>query len=115
MLAKRFIQLNSIVICVDIDEHELNKTIEEIKNELKLMNQSTNKRIHGYKVDVSSYEQIKMLIKHVNKEVGNISILINNAGIAYGKSLIDLNETEIKRTFEVNIFSQFWLCKLNRI
>ena len=48
----------------------------------------------------------------IKKEVGSVSILINNAGIMnHGKLFLQLSEEEIMRLFNVNLFSHFWLCK----
>ena len=47
--------------------------------------------------------------KQVHSEVGNVSILINNAAIVTGKTILDATDESIHRTFEVNLFSQFWV------
>jgi all-trans-retinol dehydrogenase (NAD+) len=44
----------------------------------------------------------------VHKEVGSVSILINNAGFMAVKSLLDHTETDVRRTFDVNIIAHFW-------
>ncbi len=62
--------------------------------------------------DVASYDEIKSLMKKIEKDIGNVTILVNNAGIMNGfKNLTDLSEIEIRRIFDVNILSHFWLCK----
>jgi all-trans-retinol dehydrogenase (NAD+) len=51
-------------------------------------------------------------MKKIEKDIGNVTILVNNAGIMNGfNNLIDLSEAEIRRIFDVNILSHFWLCK----
>jgi NAD(P)-dependent dehydrogenase (short-subunit alcohol dehydrogenase family) len=51
-------------------------------------------------------------MKKIEKDIGNVTILVNNAGIMNGfKYLTDLSEAEIRRIFDVNILSHFWLCK----
>jgi all-trans-retinol dehydrogenase (NAD+) len=39
---------------------------------------------------------------------GPIDILINNAGVVTGKSLLDASPAEIERTFDVNVLALFW-------
>ncbi|GAB4170367.1 MAG: SDR family oxidoreductase [Calditrichia bacterium] len=45
------------------------------------------------------------------KSIGGIDILINNAGIVTGKSLLESSEEEIERTFNINTLSHFWTIK----
>lgn len=39
---------------------------------------------------------------------GPIDILINNAGIVSGQSILDLSDAQIERTFDVNVLALFW-------
>jgi NAD(P)-dependent dehydrogenase (short-subunit alcohol dehydrogenase family) len=42
--------------------------------------------------------------------VGDVSILVNNAGIILnGKSILDLNDIAVERTFRVNALAHFWV------
>lgn len=49
-----------------------------------------------------------MLVK-VKKEIGDVNILVNNAGIVSGKKLLELDDSEIERTFKVNTMAHFWV------
>jgi all-trans-retinol dehydrogenase (NAD+) len=49
--------------------------------------------------------------KKVITEIGNPTVLINNAGVMPGKTLIDATKKDIELTFNVNILSHFWLIK----
>jgi all-trans-retinol dehydrogenase (NAD+) len=108
-MAKHFLKLNSIVICVDINEKNLDEAINEFKNQFKLSD--TQRRLFSYKIDVSFYDQIKALVKQIKNDVGDVTIVVNNAGILNKvKLLTDLSEDEIRRIFDVNILAHFWLC-----
>ena len=52
-------------------------------------------------------------IKHMSHEIlqhhGTVHILINNAGIVFGKTLLELEDSEIISTFAVNTLPLFWL------
>uniref|UniRef100_H0VQC6 Hydroxysteroid 17-beta dehydrogenase 13 n=1 Tax=Cavia porcellus TaxID=10141 RepID=H0VQC6_CAVPO len=50
-------------------------------------------------------------INKVKKEVGDISILVNNAGAIYPADLLSTKDEEITKTFEVNILAHFWITK----
>lgn len=43
--------------------------------------------------------------------VGPIDLLINNAGVVSGKSLLETSNDQIRRTFEVNTLALFWTTK----
>lgn len=45
----------------------------------------------------------------VKKEVGDVTILINNAGILIGKKFCDLTDEDFEKTFRINFFSQVWV------
>lgn len=43
--------------------------------------------------------------------VGDVTIVINNAGVVSGKTLLDIDDASIQRTFDVNILAHFWVLK----
>ncbi|NXM87134.1 RDHE2 dehydrogenase, partial [Oenanthe oenanthe] len=47
----------------------------------------------------------------VKKEVGDVTILINNAGILIGKKFCDLTDEDFEKTLRINFFSQVWTLK----
>ncbi len=46
--------------------------------------------------------------KIVLDKMGTVDILVNNAGIVSGKPLLELRESSIRRTFDVNVIGHFW-------
>jgi len=59
--------------------------------------------------DVSSGSDVKAMVARVERELGPIDILINNAGIALTRGVDDLTEEDFDRTILVNLKSAF-LC-----
>lgn len=59
------------------------------------------------KCDVSKKEHVKGVCEAI-VESGKSIVLINNAGIAYGKRILDMSPEEIERTLDVNLKSNFW-------
>jgi len=66
-----------------------------------------NKGFHTYLVDVSNRKTVFETQRKVKSEIGAIDILINNAGVVAGKSLMDLTEKQIRLTMDVNVTSHF--------
>ncbi|KAL4931223.1 uncharacterized protein BDV17DRAFT_23565 [Aspergillus undulatus] len=67
--------------------------------------------VHFYKVDVTSPSYIKRTASLTRKAHGDITILINNAGVAYSNPILNSTEEETRHTFDVNVLSHFWTVK----
>jgi short-subunit dehydrogenase len=64
-----------------------------------------------YKVDLTSSAAIKEVATQTRKEHGHPTILINNAGVGFGGSILEEPEAKIRLTMEVNTLSHFWTVK----
>ncbi len=66
----------------------------------------------SYKVcDVSSWQQVEVAVKAIVDELGNIDVLINNAGVTYGGRIEDASPESIQHTFDVNVVGALYLTK----
>jgi len=62
--------------------------------------------------DISLEENCKKIIEETISHFGKIDILVNNAAVQYEQEDIkDITAEQLDRTFRVNIYSQFFLCK----
>lgn len=52
---------------------------------------------------------ILRLFFQVKKEVGDVSILVNNAGIVTGKRFIESPDSLVEKTMQVNTMAHFWV------
>ncbi|KAK6618025.1 hypothetical protein RUM44_002467 [Polyplax serrata] len=99
-LAKQYGELGSVVICVDVNPTTNESTARELKK--------LGIKVHTYTCDVRSRENVLQMAEKIQKEVGDVSILINNAGIMPCKKFLAHQPEEIKRIFDVNVFAHFW-------
>ena len=53
----------------------------------------------------------RALVYDVAKQVGDIDILINNAGIVTGKTILDCPDHMMEKTVQVNTIAHFWTIK----
>ncbi|PQE20709.1 hypothetical protein CJF30_00002028 [Rutstroemia sp. NJR-2017a BBW] len=60
-----------------------------------------------YKCDVGDSEQVAKAAREIERDLGTPTILINNAAIVNGKTLLDLSLSEIEKTFRVNVLGAF--------
>ncbi|KAI0960464.1 hypothetical protein AcW1_004970 [Taiwanofungus camphoratus] len=72
---------------------------------------SENYNVNYYKCDVSRWEEVEAVSKKIIEEIGQPTILINNAGVVQGKLLVDLSPEDIQQTFAVNTLAHFWTLK----
>lgn len=101
LMALKFAKLGATIVCVDINQTANESTVEEIKNQ--------GFKARGYKCDCSSREDIYRVADLVKNEVGEVTILINNAGIVSGKKFMETEDWKIQKTMEVNTMAHFWV------
>lgn len=63
------------------------------------------------KLDITNPENVKQTIKFINKEHGNIDVLINNAGYGLVSTIEDLDEKEMFDQYNINVFGLLRVCK----
>jgi all-trans-retinol dehydrogenase (NAD+) len=62
----------------------------------------------GFVVDLSDRAALQATCAAVQRSRGGVDILINNAGIVSGKTLLECSDEAIERTFQVNALASFW-------
>lgn len=103
LMAIEFAKLGAIIVAWDISDSALNKT-------KKLVEQNGSK-CFTFNVDVTDRKKVYETATKVKQDVGVVYILVNNAGIVFGKNLLDLEDEEILKTIDVNAISHFWTIK----
>ncbi|NXF37022.1 RDHE2 dehydrogenase, partial [Nyctibius bracteatus] len=104
LLALKFASLGATLVLWDINE-------EGLKETSRLAQENRAVRVHCYICDCSKRQDIYGVADQVKKEVGDVSILVNNAGIVTGKRFIDSPDSLVEKTMDVNIMAHFWTCK----
>lgn len=62
-----------------------------------------------FRCDVTKREEVLQVNERIKKEVGDVTVLINNAGIMPCHRLLEHKPQEIIKMFEVNVFAHFWV------
>lgn len=63
----------------------------------------------NFRCDVSKREDVVELASKIVKEVGDVSVLVNNAGIMPCHPFTMSSSDEIKKIFDINVFAHFWV------
>ncbi|XP_049883050.1 epidermal retinol dehydrogenase 2-like isoform X1 [Pectinophora gossypiella] len=100
-VALRFGRLGGTIICVDINATGNQETVEMIK--------ADKGKAFRYECDVTDREAVNNMAEKLRREVGEVTMLINNAGIMPCKPIMEHNEVDIKRVFDINIIAHLWL------
>lgn len=91
------------IVCVDINAEANAETVNNIN--------SQRGSAIGFACDLSNEKDVESLAESVKSSVGEVDILINNAGIVTGKEFL-LSPNKMNRlTMAVNTESHFWTTK----
>jgi all-trans-retinol dehydrogenase (NAD+) len=97
-------QHGATVVAWDIDGGRLDVLVKEIDD-------IAPGRGHSYVVDVTDAALVTKTAAQVESEVGPVDVLILNAGVINGKLIEELSESEIRKTFDVNVLGLYWATK----
>uniref|UniRef100_A0A8D8HFB2 Short-chain dehydrogenase/reductase 3 n=3 Tax=Culex pipiens TaxID=7175 RepID=A0A8D8HFB2_CULPI len=92
------------IVIVDIDLKSAENTCADLREK--------GVKAYCYRVDVSSFEQVKSLATIVYQDIGPVDILVNNAGLIHFTFLQDSSEQDVNRLIDVNVKSYIWTTKV---
>ncbi|XP_066508609.1 epidermal retinol dehydrogenase 2-like [Hoplias malabaricus] len=104
LLALEFAAMDVSLVLWDINVDGLKETAQAVK-------EKGASRVNYYRVDCSDRDAVYRLADQVKREVGDVTILINNAGIVTGKKFLDSPDAVIEKTLQVNTMAHFWTYK----
>ncbi len=86
------------------DEKAAQATVDEIE--------AAGGTARRYLATVDDYDHVRAMVAMVEDELGPISILVNNAGVASrGLSVVDTDPAELRRVMGIDAFGSHYLCK----
>ena len=68
----------------------------------------TTSNVHYYSCDLRSPSSVNAVADEVRAQVGHPTVVINNAGVARGKTILEAQPSDVRFTFDVNTFALFW-------
>ncbi|XP_043108600.1 short-chain dehydrogenase/reductase 3b [Puntigrus tetrazona] len=83
------------------------KCLKEACEEISLM----GTECHYFVCDVANREEVYKQAKVVREKVGDVTILVNNAAVVHGKSLLDSDDDALLKSQHINTMGQFWTTK----
>ncbi|XP_056130875.1 retinol dehydrogenase 10-like [Lampris incognitus] len=67
--------------------------------------------VYTYTVDLSRRHSVYETADRVRRDAGDVTILVNNAGVVAGRRLLDCPDELLERTLLVNCHALFWMTK----
>ncbi len=68
-------------------------------------------KAYVYKCDVSNEPKLKGMFNKIQKDIGKIDVIINNAGICKDNNITDKNANEFMSVIKNNLLSTYLVCK----
>nr|XP_056711120.1 estradiol 17-beta-dehydrogenase 11-like isoform X2 [Euleptes europaea] len=102
-MAYEFAKHRSRLVLWDINKQGVEETAAECRR--------LGATAHAFVVDCSNKEEIYCTAEKVKEEIGDVSILMNNAGVIAPTDLLSTEDCEIQKMFEVNILAHYWTSK----
>lgn len=104
LVAVQFARHGAILVLWDVNQ-------EGNKETARLAKMNGAERVYIYVCDCSKRTEVYRVAEQVKREIGDVGILINNAGIVTGKKFIDAPDNLVEKTIEVNTLAHFWTYK----
>ena len=102
-IVKRLLESGAIVCATSSNSQNLSN----LKNDFDQYKEN----LHTFIADLSSTSDVNNLCESVSKKIGDIDILINNAGVLHLESLENSSDELLRKSFEVNFFAPFALTR----
>jgi len=96
-------RLGAIIVCVDINETTNNDTVKMVQEEGNVA--------FGFQCDVSDCAHVESIARQIWKEVGEVSIVFNNAGVRLVRPFVQYTQAQIEKMISVNLMGQMWVLR----
>ena len=103
-IAEAYAAAGAQIVFNDINQELVNKGLKAYE-ELGI-------NAYGFVCDVTNETQVNELIETVEKTVGPINILVNNAGISYGGLGVMTSISMLREVFQINYFAQIQIMQM---
>jgi len=103
LMAIRFAKLGCRLVLWDMNSDSNKETAAECEE--------LGAQVNAYTCDLGRRDNVYSVANKVKDEVGDVDILINNAGIVTGKKILDCSDAMMQKTMDVNAVAHFWTVK----
>jgi 3-oxoacyl-[acyl-carrier protein] reductase len=87
------------------------RTEETVKSAVSQLTNRAKSKVLGKVADVRRNTEVADLFTLIDRELGGLDVLVNNAGIGVFKSTADLSVDDWQKTIETNLSGVFYCCR----
>ncbi|KAL1844288.1 hypothetical protein VTJ49DRAFT_2345 [Mycothermus thermophilus] len=87
------------------------KGVKVVVLDIQPLTYEAGPNVHYFKCDITSPKTLSQVAREIRLAVGEPTVLINNAGVVVGRSVLDLSERDVRFTFDVNTLAHYWTVK----
>lgn len=102
-MSKGLGQAGAELIINDLSSEKIESAIKEYER--------VGLKAYGRLFDVTNDAEVKIAISAIEKEIGNIDILINNAGIIKRTPMVDMEAVDFRQVIDVDLVAPFIVSK----
>lgn len=73
----------------------------------KLMEENADYPVKGYHPDLTNAQAVRDVISEIEKELGTVDVLINNAGVSDATPLLQYDDEHFDKVMDINVSSAF--------
>jgi 3-oxoacyl-[acyl-carrier protein] reductase len=84
---------------------------ETLKNAVSQLTNRAKSKVVGKVADVRRNTEVADLFTWIDRELGNLDIVVNNAGVGVFKSTAELSVEDWQKTVETNLSGVFYCCR----
>jgi all-trans-retinol dehydrogenase (NAD+) len=101
-ISEKLLAAGCKVALLDINKEFLEKTVEEL---------SPAGECRPYSCNIAERKDVYDVAEVIKKDMGTVSILVNNAGIVTASPFLEMQDEMIEKIIDVNLTATFWTCK----
>lgn len=100
-ICRELVRYRAKLVLWDVSEAENLTTAQELR-------EMGAEYVYADTVDVSDKSQVERAAEKVRREVGHVTVLVNNAGICAMQKFLELTREAVQNTFQTNVLAHFW-------
>lgn len=104
LVAERLARQGCRVAIWDLDPDRVEQAAAELRA-------ATGGRVVGHACDVGDRAAVERAAERVRQDLGEVDIVINNAGVVSGRRLLEIPDEKIEATFAVNTLALYWVTR----
>lgn len=65
-------------------------------------------KVHFYRCDITDRAAVMEMKDNIKKDHGDVTILVNNAGLAFAHHTLNATESNLRKLWDVNVLAHYW-------